>query len=212
MDYQSEESEESSPSALEEEEEEQTDISLQKVEKTKQVVNRPHRSVTPSKDCPRRPIKVNKPEKNELTRSPEAYFRIGGISVFSFNDRAKSSENIFKNGLKNICSIISKEEHNHEKIKIQSSDKSNECKTSKLILFNPESIPNKTDIKISEKKPKLFKLKPSIGPSMEKLYQAWIKSKSHLFLKPKELVKLENIEIPTIKIKKAKLHSLLPKT
>lgn len=216
VEYQSEESEGSSPSDIDEYE--KNDFFIEEPEKTPEKI-RPIRTVAAIKGIKKILTKSPKYEKNEPFRSPELYFKIGGITVFSFNNRAKSTENIFHKNLKVLPEKIGKIKRfsNNEKL-----EKTTENKSSKLILFSAEADPSKNEKssekllkfenaeeKSEEKSEKNFRLRPSGGPIMEQLYKTWMRSRPSTTNKQNPR-RLDTCEIPTIRIHKAKIHNSKP--
>jgi hypothetical protein len=118
FEYLSEDSSSSSASDVEEEIQEEG----KRTEKL-EIIRKPYKTVTPQR-LNRRPAKIVKSEKSEIGLSPEAYFKMPGISVFSFNLRAKSSE------------VLSKEPSSRHKEKQRYVD--TDAKTSKLFIFSSE--------------------------------------------------------------------------
>lgn len=119
FEYESEESSNSSASDIEEE-----NVNDGRREEKNEIIRRPYKTVTPPR-LNRRPAKIVKSEKSEISLSPEAYFKMPGISVFSFNLRAKSSE------------VLSKESTARPKEKQRFLDP--EGKTNKLFILNSDS-------------------------------------------------------------------------
>lgn len=116
------------------------------------------KTITPPR-LTRRIIKLPKSEKSEIGLSPEAFFKIPGISVFSFNLRAKSSE---------ILSKLAQSRITREKSKITE----NESKTSKLFILNNE---NRFQEKAESSRVK-FK-------NFDNIHKNWLNSKSGMLLK-----------------------------
>ena len=162
--------------------------------------------MTPTKEITKRPLKLIKHEKNELKKSPEAYFKIGGISVFSLNNRAKSSENIFNsNSIKRIYPNIITQKNITDRAKTaEKTLKSGNLKNGKVFICNVTSIGHKQDI--TDKQSSSIKLKSGIVPTIEQLYKAWVKSRATNSYKTSETKRLNASEIPAISINKAQLH------
>lgn len=205
IDYYTEESEESSPSDIDEYEKQDCN---KKKSKKNEIIRKPYRMVTPPPGITRRPVKIikaekteksEKAEKNEIIRSPEAYFKMPGISVFSFNLRAKSSENIFQGSLHKIKHQVQTEKTS-ERPKTPL-DKPPDIRNHKVFICNPSN-----DSKNGEKNESPGKMKVSAIPGIDQLYKSWIKSKSSLVFKSPDVKKPEGQDAPIMQINRAQIH------
>jgi Zinc carboxypeptidase/Cytosolic carboxypeptidase N-terminal domain len=139
-------------------------------------------------------------EKKQLTPSPEAYFKVGGISVFSLNNKAKSSENFFKIiSVKNINPAYKKKDLSDRP---RTTDKKWDVNSSKITIFN-----NKAFVQKAELKHIFFKNKPEIIQA-----ESFTKSRTSLVSKTPDIKKKDRSEVPLILIKKAKIHLISQKS
>ena len=235
LEYFSEESEESSPSDIEEYNKNE-EIRENENEKKAEII-KPTRAVSTIKGIKRKkPLKTLKSCKNEAKCNPELFFKIGGITVLSFNSRTKSTENIFnKKSIGNLKPVKEKEKGIIRKYSLLNKlERTPEQKSSKLIICNTELLTVKGEVKsldrfegvkksVSlnriegiekreklERQDRLIRMRPTAAPLMDKLYRAWMRSKQHLIIKPHDFKRPGTADIPTmpiIRINKAQIHS-----